>query len=225
MSAAYVSAERDDTMSGQVIIVFVSVLSAILVIAGLIYAAGAGPRHMAALLAADCEPSLFISGLPCTTQPMLVSQYDAIVTPASKQLSADMVAYTANEGNNLAAAEAALTAEVGTEQALANSLAAVTDTPQNRANALALITSASSNGNPVPLAAVTFTPQSTVVANALIQADQALATLTAEQAKSSSLTRLRSFNPRVEAARAAVKTDMNLLLKALELPVTASQTP
>jgi len=223
MSAAYASGSQDDTTAGKVILIVASSLSAILVIAGLIYATGAGPRHMAALLAADCEPSLFISGLPCTTQQMVVSQYEGIVTPASKQLSADMVAYTANEGDNLAAAEAALTAEVGTEQALDNSLAAATFTPQNRATALALITSAVSSGNPVPMAAITFTPQMTVIADALVEADQARAALTAEQARSSSLTKMRSFNHRVQIASAAVKTDMNLLRKAVDSPVSASQ--
>ena len=223
MSAAFASASEDDTATGRLILIVASSLSAILVIAGLIYATGASARHMTALIAADCEPSLFISGLPCTTQPMLVSQYDAIVTPAGKQLNADMVAYTANERNDLAAAEAALTAQVGTEQALANSLAAVTFTPQNRATALALITSAASSGNGVPLAAVTFTPQMTVIADAMIEADQARAALTAEQARSTSLTQLRSFNHRVQAASAAVTTDMNLLLKAVDAPVSASQ--
>jgi hypothetical protein len=223
MSAAYASGSQDDTTAGKVMLIVASSLSAILVIAGLIYATGTSARHMAALVAADCEPSLFISGLPCTTQQMLITQYEGIVTPASRQLNADMVAYSANERDNLAAAEAALTAEVGTEQQVDNSLAAVMFTPQNRATALALITNAASSGNPVPLAAVTFTPQMTVIADALVQANQARAALTAEQARSSSLTRLRSFNHRVQVASAAVKTDMNLLLKAIDSPVSASQ--
>jgi hypothetical protein len=223
MSAAYASGGQDDTTAGKFILLAASCLSAILVIAGLIYATGASARHLTALVAAGCEPSLFISGLPCTTRQMVVSQYEEIVTPASKQLNADMVAYTANERDNLAAAEAALTAEVGTEQELDNSLAAVMFTPQNRATALALITNASSNGNPVPMAAITFTPQMTVIADALVRADRARAALTAEQARSSSLTRLRSFNHRVQVASAAVKTDMILLLKAAESPVSASQ--
>ena len=70
-----------------------------------------------------------------------------------------MTAYTATEGDDLVAAEAALTAAVGTEQALDNSLAAVMYTPSNRATTLALITSAASNGNPVPSAAITLTPR------------------------------------------------------------------
>lgn len=222
MSAAtYDGTAKEDTATGKIIIIAASALSAILVLAGLVYATGAGPRHMAALLAADCEPSLFVSGLPCTTQPMVLSRYQAIVPAAGKQLSADMIAYTANEQDNLVASEAALTAEVGTAQALDSSLAAVTFTPQNRATALGLITSADSNGQPFPTAAILFTPQMTVTADALVRADQALAALAARQARSSSLATMRSFNRRVQAASATVKTGMKLLLKEAQLPVTA----
>jgi hypothetical protein len=219
MSAAYATASQDDTAAGKFILIAASSLSAILVIAGLIYATGASARHAAAVVAAGCVPSLYISSLPCTTTQMLLSQYAAIVPPASKQMNADVVAYTANEGDNLAAAEAALTAEVGTEQALDNSLAAVTFTPQNRATTLGLLTSAASNGTAVPMAAVTFTPQITVVADALVQADQALVKLTAGQAKSSSLGRLRSFNGRVKVANASVAKEMKLLHTAVESAV------
>ncbi len=216
---------EERTTAGTVILIVSSCLAAVLVIAGLIYAAGTSTRHKAALAAAGCEPSLFISGLPCTTQQMLVSQYQGIVTPDSRQLNADTAAYRANEKHNLVAAEAALTAELATEQALDNSLAAAAFTPQNRATADALITNATSTGNPVPLAAVTFTPQATVAADALIQADQALARLIGEQARSSSLRELRSFNRRVQVASAAVQTDMKLLGAAVATPPTASQEP
>jgi hypothetical protein len=63
----------------------------------------------------------------------------------------------------------------------------------------------------------------TAKAKALIQADQALATLTVEQAGLSSLTRLRSFDHRVQVAAAAVQTDLKLLRKALALPPTPSE--
>jgi hypothetical protein len=205
--------------AGGVILVAISCLASVLVIAGLAYATGTSGRHSAAVAAAGCEPSLYISSLPsCTTQQMLISQYEAIVPPASKQLNSDMAAYHANERHNLVAAEAALTAEVATEQALGNSLAAVTFTPQNRARALALITNAASNGTPVPSAAVTFTPQITVIADALVQADQVLAKLTAEQARSATLSQLWSFNYRVQVADAGVQTEMKLILRALHSP-------
>jgi hypothetical protein len=221
----YARGGQDQTRAGGVILMVTGLVAAVLVIAGLIYATGASGRHKAALAAADCAPSLFISGLPCTTQQMVISRYEGIVTPASKQLNADTAAYRANERHNLVAAEAALTAEQATEQALDNSLAAVAFTPQNRATALALITNAVSTGNPVPSAAVTFTPQVTVISDALIQADRALVKLIAEQARSSSLTRLRSFDHRVQVASAAVQTDMKLLRKAVATPPTANQEP
>jgi hypothetical protein len=195
-----------------------SVLAALLVVAGLIYARGTGERHLAALGAAGCEPSLFISGLPCTTEQMVASQYEAIVTPATQQLNTEMAAYAVDERRDLAAAEADLSAEVVTEQAFGKSLAAATFTPQNRATADALIQSATSSATPVPLAAAIFTPQVTAIADALIQANQARAELTAEQARSSSLTRLRSFNQRVQVASVAVQTEMTLIGKALDSP-------
>jgi hypothetical protein len=73
----------------------------------------------------------------------------------------------------------------------------------------------------VPLAAAILTPQVTAIAEALIQADQALVTLLAEQARSASLTQLRSFNHRVQVASAAVQTEMKLIAKALDSPPPA----
>jgi hypothetical protein len=220
---AYATGGQDRTRRGGIILMVTSFVAAALVIAGLIYATGASGRHKAAMAAAGCEPSLFISGLPCTTQQMLISQYEGIVAPASKQLNADMTAYRANERHDLVAAEAALTSEVATAQALDNSLAAVAFTPQNRARADALIQNATSNGSlAVPSAAITFTPQITVIADALIQADQARVKLLAEQAQSTSLNQLRSFNDRVQVADAAVQTEMKLILEALDSPPQAA---
>jgi hypothetical protein len=216
---------EERTKAGIVILMVADFVAVVLVIAGLIYATGASARHKAAVAAADCEPSLFIRGLPCTTQQMVLSQYEGIVTPASKQLNADLAAYRANERHNLIGAEAALTAELETVEALDNSLATVVFTPQNSARALALITNAASNGNPVPSAAVIFPSQATAMADALVQADQALAALIAEQARSSSLRQLRSFNHRAEVASAAVQTDMKLLREALAAPIRANQEP
>jgi hypothetical protein len=52
-------------------------------------------------------------------------------------------------------------------------------------------------------------------------ANQGRANLIAEQARSTSLKRLRSFNHRVQAASAAVQTEMNLILKAIDAPPQA----
>ena len=191
-SETYGIGSQDQATAGRVILMVSSFLAALLVIAGLIYATGTGARHKAAVAAAGCEPSLFISGMPCTTEQMMASQYEAIVTPATQQLNTEIAAYAVNERRDLAAAEADLSAEVVTEQAFDNSLAATTFTPQNRA-----------------------------AADALIQANQARATLLAEQARSSSLTQLRSFNHRVQVASAAVQTEMKLIAKALDSPPPA----
>jgi hypothetical protein len=217
----YARGRQDDTRAGGIILVVTSCLAGLLVLLGLIYYAGSGPRHQAGMIAAGCEPSLFITGLPCTTRQMVISHYESIVTPAGKLIDADIAAYQANEGHNLVAAEASLSAEVTTEQAVDNSLAAATFTPQNNATALALMTNAASNGNSTPMVAVIFTPQITVAVDALIKADQTLAKLTAEQARSSSLTQMRSFNHRVQVANTAVQTKLKLAHEAVEAPLPA----
>jgi hypothetical protein len=174
----------------------ISFLSAVLVIAALIYAAGTGQRHKAALAAAGCEPNLSPSGLQCTTVWTLSREFTAITNPAGQQLSADVTAYTANERHNLAAAEAALTAEVTSENAMGTSLARFP-----------------------------FPPSIAPIARALVRNDRALASLTAEQAQSSSLAQLRSFNDRVRAASSVVQGEMSMIHTAFESRPTASQEP
>jgi hypothetical protein len=190
MSETYARGGQDRTAAGAVIVTVSSALAALLVIAGLIYATGTGQRHEAALAAAGCEPGLSPSGLQCTTQKMLTSQYLGILTPASQQVNADMAAYTASEGHDLAAAEAALAAEAASEKAFGTSLAGIK-----------------------------FPPAIAPMAKTLVRADQALVELIAEQARSSTLSQLRSFNHRVQAASGAVQTDMRLILKALHSPL------
>jgi len=193
MSEAYARGGQPKNMAGGVILILSSLLAALLVAAGLMYAMGTSARHEAAITAAGCEPGLAPDGLPCTTAPMLTSQYTAIVTPASQQLATDMAAFTANERRNLAAAETALTAEVMSEHAFGTNLAAIK----------------------FP---VTMAP----IAKALIQANQARAKLTAEQAQALSLTQLRSFNHQIQTANAAVQADMKLLSRALATKPPAS---
>jgi hypothetical protein len=189
-TGAYPGAGRPGMTTGGVIITAVSCLSALLLIAALLYATGIGQRHAAALAAADCEPTLSPSGQQCTTQPMMAAEYAAMLAPASQQLTTDAAAYAANDGDHLAVAEATLTAEVAAERALGRSLAAFP-----------------------------FPPAIAPIANGLIQANQARAALTAEQAASSSLTRLRSFDRRVALANAAVQNEMKLVLAAVDAPL------
>ncbi len=193
MSQTYASGGQEDTAAGRIIVMVSSLLAALLVIAGLSYAMGTGQRHEAALAAAGCEPNLSPSGLPCTTAQMLASQYAAIMTPAIQQLNADVAAYTASERHNLAAAEMALTAEAASEHAFGTSLAGIA-----------------------------FPPAIAPMARALAQANQALAQLTAEQARSSSLTQLRSFNHQVQVTSAAVQAEMRLVGQALDPPPRAA---
>jgi hypothetical protein len=174
------------TTAGGIIIVAISLLAALLVTAGLIYAAGTSERHKVALAAAGCEPGLSPSGLQCTTAQMLTSQYMAIMTPANQQLLTDEAAYTAAERNNLTAAKAALAAEVTSEHAF--------------------------DAN---LAGVKFPAAIAPIAKALIKANQARAKLTTQQEGAATLANLRSFNHRHQAANAAVQTEMTAIRKAL----------
>jgi hypothetical protein len=226
MSETYAEYDEDQTAAvGGVLLVAISILAGILVLLGLVYAAGTSARHKTALAVNNCEPSMSPSGLPCNTQQMVISEFNGIVNPASKLLAADMAAYNVNEGHHLAAAEAALSSEVATEQALDNSLAAIAYTPQNYGNAIALITTAFDTGASTPGAAILLSPQATVIADVALRDNQALATLTAQQARSTSLTQLQSFNARVEADTAAVQAEMKLIGNALVAPITAAQEP
>ena len=192
-SATYDEGGRPPITLGGVIITAVSCLSALLLIAAIIYASGTSARERADLVAAGCEPTLTPLMQQCTTQPILAAQYRAIIAPASQQLSTDAAAYAASEGNNLAVAESALTAEATSERALGTRLGALALPPAMR-----------------PLA------------KALIGANQALATATAEQARSASLARMRALNHQVQLANATVEKDMQLLQTAINAPIPGS---
>ena len=189
MSNTHAAGGQDETASGKFILIISSALAALLVIAGLSYAAGTGARHQAALTAAGCEPGLAPPGLQCTTQPMLAREVMAVVTPATQQLNAETSAYTASENSDITTADAALAAEVTSEHAFDTSLAAIA-----------------------------FPPATAPVVKAVIRAEQTRARLTAEQAQSSSLPQLRSFNKRSGVATAAVQTEMKFLRKAVDSP-------
>ena len=189
-SETYAQGRRRQPTAGGIMIMISSCLSALLLIGAISYALGIGGRERAALAAAGCEPTLTPSMQPCTTQPILASQYLAVITPATQQLNTDAAAYAASEGGHLAVAEAALKAEVTSERALDASLTAFA-----------------------------FPPAIAPLARALIRANQARATLTAEQARSSSLSRMRSFDHQVQLADAAVQTQMRLVRNAVDTPL------
>jgi hypothetical protein len=190
------SPRTDSTRTGGVIVAALAILSSFLVLWGLYYATGTGERHKVALAAAGCEPNLLSVNVGCTTVQMLNSQYKGIVNPAILQLNADVADYTAAEGHNLAAAETALRAEVTTADGLAKSLAQVP-----------------------------FPPFAAHAGEVAIQAIQARVKLMTEQAQSSSLTQLRSFNGRVNASAAVILTDLTRLGKAVAHHPSVSQEP
>jgi len=192
-SETYAEGGRRPLTTGAIMITIISCLSTLLLIGAVIYATGTGAREQADLAAAGCEPTLTPSMQPCTTQPMLARQYLTLITPAVQQLNTDAAAYAASEGDHLAVAEAALKAEVTSERALDASLTALALPPAI-----------------VPLA------------RALIKVNQARETLTAEQARASSLTRMRSFNHRVQLADAAVQARMKLLRTAIDTPLPSA---
>lgn len=174
----------------------ISIFCTFMVLWGLYYATGTTERHKVALAAAECEPNLTSNNTPCVTVPMLVSEYASMTKPAIQQLNADVALYTTNESHDLAAAKAALSAEVTVADELLKSMAKFP-----------------------------FPPFATAQATATIDAIQARVKLMTEQAHSSSLTQLRSFNARVDADAAVIRTDLKRLSKAVAHHPTPSQEP
>jgi hypothetical protein len=192
----YTKGSDKSTRTGGLIVAAVSVLSTFLVLWGLYYATGVGPRHQRALAAAQCEPNLLSVNVECTTVPVLNGQYNGIANPAIQQVNADVALYTTSETVNLTAAETALSAEVTVEKGFVHSLVSFP-----------------------------FPPSVAPKAEALIRAISAQAKLTAEQARSSSLAQMQSFNSQISAASAVVRTDLTLVHTTLEKPVTPNMEP
>lgn len=192
----YTRGDDKSTRTGGIIVAAVSVLATFLVLWGLYYATGIGPRHQRALAAAQCEPNLLSVNVECTTVPVLNSEYKGIANPAIQQINADVALYTANETVNLTTAETALSAEVTVM-----------------------------NGFDKSLARFPFPPSVASKAEALIRAVSAQAKLTAEQARSSSLAQMQSFNSQISAASGVVRTDLTVVLTTLEKPVTPNMEP
>jgi hypothetical protein len=192
------SAGQKSTRAGGFILLALGVLCTFLVLWGLYYATGIGARQKVALAAAGCEPNLspIPSNVNCTTVWMLERQYTKVTTPVIQQLNADVADYTISARRSLARAESALTAEVATAK-----------------------------GFDTTLARFPFPPAVAPASNSLIQAIQARINLMAEQARSSSLAQLRSFNARIDASSAKIQTDMALVHKALFTRPTAAQEP
>jgi hypothetical protein len=181
---------------GGFILALVALFSAVVVIVGLVYATGAGERRRVLLAEGDCAPvaSLNTRGLDCTLESQLAQQYTQMTTPVAKQMVTYAGAYAASELHNLAAAEGILTAEIAVENSLDASLKHFT-----------------------------FPPVFAAATNKLIGDNEALARLTAKQARSSSLGQMQSFDGRVQAASTAVNVDLALVGKDLAKPPTPSE--
>jgi hypothetical protein len=195
-SYSYARGGEESTFIGGVIIAIVASLSALLVLLGLVYAVGTPGRHRQALANAGCEPNLSPNGLQCTTVWVLEGRWTALTTQAFQQLNTDVAAYRASEYRNLSAAEASLTVQVTAAKALG---AKLTNFP--------------------------FPPAVAPRADALIQAIQARIKLMTEQAQSSSLVRLRSFNAKIDADGVVIQKDVNLVHAALFKRPTPAQEP
>jgi hypothetical protein len=122
----------------------------------------------------------------------LAGRYLAIAVPASHRLDTEVDGFTDRERDDLAAAESDLRAEAATERWFDQRLAKI----------------------PFP-AGIAAT------AGALARANQRRAELTDRQARSASLTGLRSLASRHRAADAAVEVDVRLIRRALRLPPPA----
>jgi hypothetical protein len=166
------------------------------VLLGLVYFAGTPGRHREALANAGCEPNLSPDGLACTTVWQLEGRWTSLTTTAVQQLNTDVAAYAASEFQSLPAAKAALTVEVADARALG-----------------------------AKLANFPFPPAVVAPATALHAAVLARIKLMLEQANSSSLVQMRSFNPQIDAIAVEIQKDMNLVHTALFKRPTASQEP
>ena len=118
-------------------------------------------------------------------------RYLAIANPANQKLANEVTAFTASERSNLAAASAALKAEVATS------------TQFDR-----------------ELAAIKFPAAAEAIARDLIQANQARGRVLARQARAKTLAAMRALDARSAAAGAAAEAQVNRIRVALHLPST-----
>jgi hypothetical protein len=125
----------------------------------------------------------------------VASDYTSIAFPANRALSVERADYARDREHHLAAAKSDLLQEAKTVASFDNQLAGVS----------------------FPSAAAT-------AADALTRADQKLAKLIGLQAQARRLRRMRSFDPSVAVAAAAVQTQVGRLRHALGLPPPASGT-
>jgi hypothetical protein len=145
------------------------------------------------LLAAGCTLSGHPPGTggqaPHQQSSAAAAEYLAAAEPANRRLDAEVHSYADHEHRNLAAAEAALRAEAGTERWFDQCLLRI----------------------PLP-------PPVAATAQALVRANERRAALAVRQARSPTLAALQSFTRRRQSADAAVEAQVRALRRALGLP-------
>lgn len=125
----------------------------------------------------------------------IAGDYASIASPASRALGAERADYARDRDHRLAAAQSDLLREAKTVASFDNQLAGVS-----------------------------FPSVAATAADALTKADQKLAKLIGVQAQARTRRRMRSFDPRVAVAAAAVQTQVGRLRRALGLPPPSGGT-
>jgi hypothetical protein len=161
---------------------------AVVLFASVLLTAGCAGSHPART-AAPARQVKTASTVSAPRPHELAASYLAIAEPANEHLDHEVDGYEDNSRHNLAAAEADLRAEAATERQFDRQLSRIPF--------------------PLPIAAM---------ARALIGANQIRIGVTSQQAGSSSLAQLRSFDHRHHAADVAVESQVRAIRQALGLP-------
>jgi hypothetical protein len=135
------------------------------------------------------SPSATVQAAPHETVKVLAREYLAIAVPANRRLDTEEDGFTDDERDDLAAAVADLRAQVRTERRFDQRLLKIP-----------------------------FPPRIDALARALVLVNQGRIAITNQQARSTSLTALRSADPLRQAADASVEAAAKLLRRALGLP-------
>jgi len=170
---------------GIALLVAGSVLTGVLILLAILYA---GNFHGWRNIPKPPPPSAAEAQLAAAAHRYLV-----IANPANEKLGNEVTAFTASERSNLAAASAALKAEVATS------------TQFDR-----------------QLAAIKFPAAAAAIARDLITANQARGRILARQARAKTLTAMRALDARSAAAGAAAEAQVKRLRAALHLPATST---
>jgi len=138
---------------------------------------------------AGSSPAPTSPATPSSGTRALAALYLAIAKPANHRLDTEVNGFTDHERDNLAAAEADLRAQAATERRFDRKLL--------------------KTGFPAPVAAVV---------HALVRVNQNRVKLTERQARSASITQLRSFASQHKTADAAVEVQVRIIRRDLGLP-------